>query len=121
MRLRIVPSRKLPVGEAARYNRIFYGRTRQLQTDGSLDNGKLLRQPIGGQLHAPASIKVPQGLRGSQSETSITSFFSTERRMATVDSTNAAGGLLLRAAYGQFPLGPAFSSTSYAKRCPHRS
>ena len=81
-------------------------------TAGSLDNGKLLRQPSVDSF-ALASIKVTQGLRGANL-TSITSFFD-RAAMATVDSTNAAG-VYYYGGYGN-PLGPAFP-TSYANAVP---
>lgn len=81
-------------------------------TAGSLDNGKLLRQPSVDSFSL-ASIKVAQGLRGANL-TSITSFFD-RAAMATVDSTNAAG-VYYYGGYGD-PRGPAFP-TSYANAVP---
>ena len=75
-------------------------------TAGSLDNGKLLRQPSVDSFTL-ASIKVTQGLRGANL-TSITSFFD-RAAMATVDSTNAAGVYYFHG-YGN-PLGPAFPTS----------
>ena len=89
----------------------FYVDASTLAT-GSLDNGKLLRQPSVDSFTL-ASIKVAQGLRGANL-TSITSFFD-RAAMATVDSTNAAG-VFYFGGYGN-PLGPAFP-TSYANAVP---
>jgi iron complex outermembrane recepter protein len=81
-------------------------------TAGSLDNGKLLRQPSVDSFTL-ASIKLTQGLQGANL-TTITSFFD-RAAMATVDSTNAAG-VYYFSGYGN-PLGPAFP-TSYANAVP---
>jgi hypothetical protein len=73
---------------------------------GSLDNGKLLRQPSVDSFTL-SSVKLTQALLGAD-ETAITSYFDRAAR-TTVDSTNAAGVDY----YGGFgnPLGPAFPTS----------
>lgn len=79
---------------------------------GSLDNGKLLRQPATDELMI-GSITVVARL-GAQNLTFITSYVD-RTATATVDTTNVAG-IIYFGGYGN-PLGPAFP-TSYADAVP---
>jgi outer membrane receptor protein involved in Fe transport len=90
---------------------VFYVGASQPQA-GSLDNGKLLRQPSVDSFTL-SSVKLTQALAGADL-TAITSYFDRAAR-TTVDSTNAAG-VDYYDGFGN-PLGPAFPS-SYAQAVP---
>jgi iron complex outermembrane receptor protein len=90
---------------------VFYVGATQPQA-GSLDNGKLLRQPSVVSFTL-SSVKLTQALSGADL-TTITSYFD-RAASTTVDSTNAAG-VDYYSGFGN-PLGPAFPS-SYAEAVP---